>query len=73
MFAAIILPTTENFCSSKDICAHIERYMELWDQGLFSELVENTTMSGQGEEEDLSRAGPQWHVRSMAHAPTTIP
>ena len=45
LFAVAILPMAYNFWSSKDICAHIERQMDLWDQGRFAALLYDTVNS----------------------------
>ena len=48
MFASIIFPTAESVHLSKDIRFHIELFINLWGQGLFETLVDNTVTTGRG-------------------------
>ena len=57
VFAAIILPMTENVHSSNDIQACIERWVELWYQGRFAVLVDDTTNVRRGGRGGLGQGG----------------
>ena len=53
MSVTVILPMTENVRSSNYIRAHVQWWVELWDQGRFAALVHGTVNFRQG-----GRGGP---------------
>ena len=61
MFADIILTTTENFQSSKEIHVHIDKHMDLWEKVHFAVLVLNTVTYKQGV--GVTRQGGTTSVR----------
>ena len=48
IIASIIFPTSESVHLSKDIRLHIVLLIDLWGQGLFETLVENTVTTRRG-------------------------
>ena len=57
VFAAVILPMTENVRPPKDIRTCIERRMDLWDQSRSAALVDDTANVGWGGREVPGQGG----------------